>query len=98
MVPPQPQQQQPPPQQRPPQALARDAVFNLQWTDLHGKAGYYTGEIDETGEPHGMGGMRYHDTNTVIEGEWYHGELERQMHQHGIAHVGGGREGGGGRG
>jgi len=77
------------PQQRPPLALARDAVFNLEWTDLQGKAGYYTGEIDETGEPHGMGSMRYANSETLVEGEWYHGVIERQMHQHGVVNVGG---------
>ena len=97
MMPRTPQKNPPTPQPRPPPALARDAVFNLQWTNLQGQAGYYTGEIDETGEPHGMGSMRYLDTNIVLEGEWYHGELERKMHQHGISNMGGGREGGSGR-
>ena len=93
MMPPHRQQQQPPPQQRrqSPPAPASDAVLNLQWTDLNGKDGYYTGETDESGEPHGMGSMRYIDDNTVLEGEWYHGELERQMHQHGIVSMGGSR-------
>ena len=52
-------------------------VFNVEWTDLNGKLGYYTGEIDEEGEPHGLGSMRYVENNAVLEGEWYHGEFER---------------------
>jgi hypothetical protein len=33
--------------------------------------------MDENGEPHGMGTMKYHD-GSVLEGAWYHGELERR--------------------
>ena len=51
------------------------AVFNVQWTDLSGKDGYYTGETDHRGEPHGLGSLRYLDDNTVVEGEWNHGTL-----------------------
>lgn len=65
------------------------AVFNLEWTDLHGKNGYYTGEADESGEPHGLGSMRYVD-GMLVEGEWYHGELERRMQN---LNVGGGDDG-----
>mmetsp|Transcript_4491 Transcript_4491/g.8335 ORF Transcript_4491/g.8335 Transcript_4491/m.8335 type:complete len:112 (-) Transcript_4491:125-460(-) len=72
------------------------AVFNLQWTDLQGRDGYYTGETDESGEPHGMGSMRYLDNGSVMEGEWYHGELERRM-SHGQGQGGGGGGGDGGR-
>jgi hypothetical protein len=57
----------------------------MPWTDLIGESGLYTGETDENGEPHGMGLMRYHD-GSALEGEWYHGELDRR------------RESGGGQG
>lgn len=91
----------PHPQQQPPPPLpsTNGAVFNIEWTDLNGKDGYYTGETDESGEPHGMGSMRYLD-NTVLEGEWYHGELETRIHGLNI-HPAGGERGnnsdGGGR-
>lgn len=78
------QQQYPPQQQHqqqqrgPPQPQSSkpnsNVYTNMEWTDLNGKVGYYTGEIDESGEPHGLGGMRYLDS-TSVEGEWYHGEL-----------------------
>ena len=50
---------------------------DMPWTDLIGESGLYSGETDENGEPHGMGMMRYHD-GSALEGEWYHGELERR--------------------
>jgi hypothetical protein len=58
----------------------------MPWTDLIGESGLYTGEIDENGEPHGMGMMRYHD-GSVLEGEWFHGELQRRRES------GGGQDG-----
>ncbi|KAL7428298.1 hypothetical protein ACHAXM_001207 [Skeletonema potamos] len=59
---------------------------DMPWTDLIGESGLYTGEIDENGEPHGMGMMRYHD-GSVLEGEWFHGELQRRRES------GGGQDG-----
>jgi len=50
---------------------------DMPWTDLIGESGLYTGQTDKNGEPHGMGMMRYHDGSS-LEGEWYHGELERR--------------------
>jgi len=50
---------------------------DMPWTDLIGESGLYTGQTDKNGEPHGMGVMRYHDGSS-LEGEWYHGELERR--------------------
>jgi hypothetical protein len=49
----------------------------MPWTDLIGESGLYSGQIDENGEPHGMGMMRY-DDGSFLDGEWYHGELERR--------------------
>lgn len=63
----------------PPPPSTNGAVFNMEWTDLRGRDGRYTGETDESGEPHGMGSVRYADDGTVVEGEWYHGELERMI-------------------
>ena len=61
-----------------PDHLPGKAVFDMDWTDLRGHDGRYTGETDGSGEPHGMGSMRYLD-GAVEEGEWYHGELERRV-------------------
>ena len=70
------QQQQ---QQQPQQWERRRPVLktDMPWTDLIGESGLYTGETDNNGEPNGMGKMRYHD-GSVLEGEWYHGELQRR--------------------
>lgn len=57
-----------------------ESVFNIEWTDLNGQDGYYTGETDGDGEPHGLGSMHYVHDNSVLEGEWYHGTLEQRMH------------------
>ena len=70
------QQHGPPPSSNSNQNMNNNgAVFNVQWTDLSGKDGYYTGETDHRGEPHGLGSLRYLDDNTVVEGEWNHGTL-----------------------
>lgn len=67
----------PPPQQQQWERRRPIVKTDMPWTDLIGESGLYTGETDENGEPHGMGMMRYHD-GSVLEGEWYHGELERR--------------------
>jgi hypothetical protein len=48
----------------------------MEWMDYEGRGGFFTGETDEKGRPHGMGSMRYND-GRVLEGEWYHGEFDR---------------------
>ncbi|KAL9188892.1 hypothetical protein ACHAXT_011382 [Thalassiosira profunda] len=66
-----------PPQQHLPQT--NGAVHDMEWTDLRGRFGVYTGETDASGEPHGLGSVRYEDEAGAVEGEWFHGELERRI-------------------
>lgn len=67
----------PPQQQQLQQRERRRPMTDMPWTDLIGESGLYSGQIDENGEPHGMGMMKY-DDGSFLEGEWYHGELERR--------------------
>lgn len=53
-----------------------NVVVGMEWMDYEGRGGFFTGETDEKGRPHGMGSMRYND-GRVLEGEWYHGEFDR---------------------
>lgn len=63
--------------EHPPASLDRESVVvGMEWMDLNGRCGYFTGETDEQRKPHGMGSMRYND-GKVLEGEWYHGEFDR---------------------
>ena len=41
----------------------------MPYSDVHGRSGLYTGEIDERGRPHGRGVLRYHN-GTVHDGTW----------------------------
>lgn len=67
--------QQPPPPPRQSQQRKSRVVCGLEWTDLDGQSGFFTGELNEdSGEPHGMGSMRYHDGG-VLEGQWYEGSI-----------------------
>ncbi|KAL3817201.1 hypothetical protein ACHAXA_001756 [Cyclostephanos tholiformis] len=50
-------------------------VRGLDWTDLNGYSGRYTGEVDNDQLPHGPGIMRY-DYGLIAEGEWVHGVLK----------------------
>jgi hypothetical protein len=53
-------------------------VVGMEWMDLDGRCGNYTGETDEQRLPHGMGSFRTND-GRVMEGEWSRGEFfERQ--------------------
>jgi hypothetical protein len=60
----------------PPPGGRDNVVVGMEWIDYDGKDGFFTGETDEKGRPHGMGSMRYSD-GKVLEGEFYHGEFER---------------------
>ena len=71
---------------------ARDegrVVVGMEWSDLRGNPGFFTGETDEGREPHGMGSMRYSDGG-VLAGEWFHGQFRPRA-------PGGGSVGGGSR-
>jgi len=48
-------------------------VRQMQWADVRGLTGLYTGEVDSGFTPHGTGSMEYND-GTVAEGEWRRGE------------------------
>lgn len=79
------------------QQQRRGVVCGLEWTDLEGHAGFYTGETDDGREPHGLGSQRYHD-GRVLEGEWYHGEFERRKNVGGFSSSNANSSVGGGRG
>jgi hypothetical protein len=49
-------------------------VHGMSWIDRFGKAGQYTGDVNEQSVPHGMGMMRY-DFGLLAEGEWVNGML-----------------------
>jgi len=50
-------------------------VRGMEWTDLNGDSGRYTGEVDNDELPHGSGIMRY-DFGLIAEGDWVHGVLK----------------------
>jgi len=54
-------------------------VRGLDWTDLNGGSGRYTGEVDNDQLPHGRGVMKY-DYGLIAEGEWVHGVLKEGPH------------------
>lgn len=47
----------------------------MEWTDLNGDSGRYTGEVNNDQLPHGKGIMRY-DFGLIAEGEWVNGILK----------------------
>jgi hypothetical protein len=49
-------------------------VRGMEWTDLSGGSGRYTGEVDNDQLPHGSGIMKY-DFGLIAEGDWVHGVL-----------------------
>jgi len=55
----------------------QDGIFvkNMMWTDVNGRRGSYTGEVDAKFIPNGQGSMIYED-GAVKEGEWKHGGMK----------------------
>jgi predicted nucleic acid-binding Zn-ribbon protein len=47
-------------------------VKNMKWTDVKGRRGSYTGQVDDKFIPNGQGSMQYED-GKVKEGEWRDG-------------------------
>jgi hypothetical protein len=47
----------------------------MSYTDPHGDAGIYTGEVDEESRPHGKGTMKY-DNGVFYEGNWVNGKKD----------------------
>jgi len=56
-------------------AQATTNVRGMDWTDLTGASGRYTGEVNAGRLPHGRGVMRY-DVGLIAEGDWSHGVLQ----------------------
>ncbi len=46
--------------------------LHKEWTDVNGYKGRYVGEVNDDGQPHGWGTMRY-NYGLVHEGEWVNG-------------------------
>lgn len=73
-------------------------VRGMEWTDLNGDSGRYTGEVSDERLPHGHGIMKY-DFGLIAEGEWVNGVLKENPHDRllsAAASMGGGRSVGGG--
>lgn len=51
-----------------------NVVHGMAWIDRFGKAGQYTGDVNEHSVPHGKGMMKY-DFGLIAEGEWVNGIL-----------------------
>jgi len=62
----------------PPEGLRGRKVSKLHYTTPLGETGWYTGEVDSEGIPHGHGRMRF-KTGHSYEGEWNHGYSEVHM-------------------
>ncbi|KAL7543789.1 hypothetical protein ACHAXR_013240 [Thalassiosira sp. AJA248-18] len=50
-------------------------VRGMEWTDLNGESGRYTGEVTPERLPHGNGVMKY-NYGLIAEGEWINGVLK----------------------
>ena len=62
----------------PREGLRGKKVSRMLYTTPMGETGWYTGEVDFEGKPHGNGRMRY-KTGHSYEGEWIHGFGEVHM-------------------
>eukprot|EP00986_Skeletonema_menzelii_P017458 scaffold19508_cov171-Skeletonema_menzelii.AAC.1 len=51
----------------------------MEWVDLNGDEGRYTGEVNDDKVPHGQGIMKY-DFGLIAEGEWVYGVLKERPH------------------
>eukprot|EP00804_Cyclotella_cryptica_P027946 CCRYP_003842-RA/>CCRYP_003842-RA protein AED:0.09 eAED:0.09 QI:0/-1/0/1/-1/1/1/0/195 len=49
-------------------------VYGMEWIDLCGMAGKYTGDVNEDNIPDGKGNMKY-DFGLIAQGEWIKGVL-----------------------
>jgi hypothetical protein len=47
----------------------------MEWIDLNGDSGRYTGEVNSDKQPHGFGVMKY-DFGLIAEGDWNNGVLK----------------------
>ncbi|KAL7441359.1 hypothetical protein ACHAXM_007815 [Skeletonema potamos] len=62
----------------PPEGVRGRKVSKLLYTTPMGETGWYTGEVDSEGKPHGHGRMRF-KTGHSYEGAWNHGFSEDHM-------------------
>ena len=62
----------------PPEGIKGRKVSKLLYTTPLGETGWYTGDVDTEGKPHGRGRMRF-KTGHSYEGEWNHGYSEEHM-------------------
>ncbi|KAL7484850.1 hypothetical protein ACHAW6_010459 [Cyclotella cf. meneghiniana] len=53
-------------------------VQKMPYTTPWGETGWYTGEVDDTGKPHGQGRMRF-KTGYVFDGSWNNGYSEQYL-------------------
>ena len=68
-------------------------VRGMEWTDLNGDFGRYTGEVNIDRLPHGPGMMKY-DFGLIAEGEWVNGVLKENPHDRMISAAASMRSGG----
>eukprot|EP00984_Skeletonema_dohrnii_P016041 scaffold7039_cov153-Skeletonema_dohrnii-CCMP3373.AAC.2 len=54
-------------------------VRGMEWVDLNGDEGRYTGEVNNDKVPHGKGIMKY-DFGLIAKGEWFYGVLKENPH------------------
>jgi len=59
-------------------------VRGMEWVDLNGDSGRYTGEVNKDQLPHGKGIMKY-DFGLIAEGEWVNGVLKENPHDRMVA-------------
>ena len=62
-----------------PDPNAKTNVRGMEWTDLNGDSGRYTGEVNSSKLPHGFGIMKY-DFGLIAEGDWNGGILKEGPH------------------
>jgi hypothetical protein len=61
----------------------RQVVAGLPWRDSNGNEGMYTGEVNSSNVPDGLGLLRYNkQQQQQQEGEWSNGKLIRRKSQH----------------
>lgn len=69
-----------------PKGGGSNIVHGMAWIDRFGKAGQYTGDVNEQSVPHGKGVMKY-DFGLIAEGEWVNGVLIDGSQQPGMGPV-----------
>lgn len=73
----------------------RRNVYGMEWVDLKGNCGRYTGSVNNDDTPDGKGVMKY-DFGLIAEGDWIKGRLNDGQNPYGMAAAGGATVVGGG--